>query len=107
DLCCAFLPTLGLVMYIWLDHLWSDEGRTAGTTLPRRLMGAVSCFWRRSDDSVIANKQRMARILMLVTIVAGTVQYSKGRADNAAAAKMSRDLALAVSLASSNAAIAS
>ena len=96
---CALLPTLGLILYVVLDHLSTGN---PNETLSRRLIASVK-FWNSKSEGDLESKSQLAVGLIVIMLASGGAQFRKARRDAAASVSMQSQLTSATSqLASAN-----
>jgi len=81
DILGAFLPSLGLIVYIVLDHLWTEQ-QTDQTNWLRWMRALAYWNWKWRGANMLTRKAQLALCLIILTLISGTVQYIKAREDN-------------------------
>jgi hypothetical protein len=80
----AFLPSIGLVIYIVLDHLWTEHPHEG---LWHRLSLSLAYWnWKWKGATLDSRKSQLAAGLVALTLISGSAQLLKAHEDTADAA---------------------
>ncbi|MGO9244139.1 MAG: hypothetical protein ACLP0A_09670 [Verrucomicrobiia bacterium] len=101
----ALLPTLALIIYVILDHLWAED---PNEKLWRRLLNSLAYWnWDWRGQTPDTRKRQLAAGLVALLLLTGIAQFTKANRDTDETATTKLQLTNVTSLAASSLAAAS